>query len=76
MRPPDKRRGPDANPGPDHNTATNGTHSIADGRGRVVVDLAEARARRVAQTAGGCWWGGWELHTWAQAEASRWRWPA
>ena len=34
------------------------------------VDLAAYRASRAAEA--GCWWGPWRMHTWDQAEASRW----
>jgi hypothetical protein len=57
--------------------AINGTPSLTDSRVsvRAVVDLAAWRRLRRAP-AGGDWWGGRRMWTWAEAERSLGRWSA
>jgi hypothetical protein len=59
---------------PDHVTPPpSRTIGIIPGRRDAVVDLAAWRARHRPELAeAGCWWGGWRMWTWDQAEASRW----
>jgi hypothetical protein len=75
--PPDNGRSrPRAESGSDTRliTPTN-SQSIADARVGDVVDLDEARVRRLLAPWPG-WWGDAEIHSWTWAERSRGRWSA